>query len=369
MSFLDPKERIMDIILTQEGRRLLSQGNLQVKYYRFFDDEVDYQIETSSESDIGSIPSNTSPVSIAGTIGIGDSISITPGVWTGTPLLTYTLRRDGVAVGSLTNVSEATIEAYVLTADDIGPVIDVLESDSVSATSVDSNNLVYDDVLRLPTVAIGVSTEGITLVGGETDLWASAYGGLSVTLTASSAAARPAYNATAGVGSRPLVTGDGVDDVMFGDVLKGSVWSDYEMGIAGQRVALGTAGDGAIVFASTTNTTQAHISDNNAVSLRFAVISGATTVGTSDPDANNSIWSGDAASDGTQNIRRNGTVEATSASTTTSRSDPARIAIFGRPGLSNYGNFAIQAWFIGGLMTSTQRSECFALIKYLTGIG
>lgn len=40
--FLDPKERIMDVILTQHGRKLLSQGKLIVKYYRFFDDEIDY---------------------------------------------------------------------------------------------------------------------------------------------------------------------------------------------------------------------------------------------------------------------------------------------------------------------------------------
>jgi hypothetical protein len=42
MAFLDPKERVMDIILTQHGRKKLAEGKLQVKYYRFFDDEIDY---------------------------------------------------------------------------------------------------------------------------------------------------------------------------------------------------------------------------------------------------------------------------------------------------------------------------------------
>ena len=43
MGFLDPKERVMDIILTQYGRSKLAQeGSLKVKYYRFFDDEIDY---------------------------------------------------------------------------------------------------------------------------------------------------------------------------------------------------------------------------------------------------------------------------------------------------------------------------------------
>lgn len=63
MSFLDPKERILDITLTEEGRKKLSQGKLQVKYYRFFDDEVDYQIsfnaiEAAAIAPTGSTPSN-----------------------------------------------------------------------------------------------------------------------------------------------------------------------------------------------------------------------------------------------------------------------------------------------------------------------
>jgi hypothetical protein len=43
MAFLDPKETIMSITLTDEGRKKLSTGQLQMKFYRFFDDEVDYQ--------------------------------------------------------------------------------------------------------------------------------------------------------------------------------------------------------------------------------------------------------------------------------------------------------------------------------------
>jgi hypothetical protein len=43
MAFLNPKEQIMSITLTDEGRKKLSQGQLQMKFYRFFDDEVDYQ--------------------------------------------------------------------------------------------------------------------------------------------------------------------------------------------------------------------------------------------------------------------------------------------------------------------------------------
>lgn len=53
MGFLDPKERILDIILTEKGRELLSKGELVIKYYAFFDDEVDYRV-TSGYSLTGS---------------------------------------------------------------------------------------------------------------------------------------------------------------------------------------------------------------------------------------------------------------------------------------------------------------------------
>ncbi len=42
MGFLDSKERIVDVILTPEGRRQLASGELEFVYYSFWDDEVDY---------------------------------------------------------------------------------------------------------------------------------------------------------------------------------------------------------------------------------------------------------------------------------------------------------------------------------------
>ncbi len=41
--FLDKRERVIDMILTDHGRDLLSRGKLEFAYYSFFDDEVDYQ--------------------------------------------------------------------------------------------------------------------------------------------------------------------------------------------------------------------------------------------------------------------------------------------------------------------------------------
>jgi hypothetical protein len=43
MGFLDPKENVMSIILTQYGRKKLAEGNLRVKYFAFSDDDINYQ--------------------------------------------------------------------------------------------------------------------------------------------------------------------------------------------------------------------------------------------------------------------------------------------------------------------------------------
>jgi len=42
MGFLDKKERILDVVLTQKGRELLSKSQLNFSYYAFSDDGIDY---------------------------------------------------------------------------------------------------------------------------------------------------------------------------------------------------------------------------------------------------------------------------------------------------------------------------------------
>ena len=42
MIFFNPKEDVLDIELTQHGKRLLSQGKLKPSYYLFFDDDILY---------------------------------------------------------------------------------------------------------------------------------------------------------------------------------------------------------------------------------------------------------------------------------------------------------------------------------------
>lgn len=50
MAFIDAKERVMIITLTQLGRRKLSEGKLNIKYYTLNDDEVDYQAQYVNQS-------------------------------------------------------------------------------------------------------------------------------------------------------------------------------------------------------------------------------------------------------------------------------------------------------------------------------
>lgn len=95
------------------------------------------------------IDSLSAPV-LSGTVAVGNNLAIAPGLWQGVATLLYTLRRNGIAVGSLTGVTEAVIEAYVLTAADVGPVIDVLEYPAGrSDLAVDSNNLQTADIITI----------------------------------------------------------------------------------------------------------------------------------------------------------------------------------------------------------------------------
>jgi hypothetical protein len=50
--FLDAKERIIDMVLTGEGKYLLSRGELNFVYWAAFDDEVDYDPYISNSASL-----------------------------------------------------------------------------------------------------------------------------------------------------------------------------------------------------------------------------------------------------------------------------------------------------------------------------
>ncbi len=62
MAFLDTKEDLLKIILTEYGREKLSQGDLKVKYYTFFDDEIDYLVSSGMAVSGAEVPPVYIPV-------------------------------------------------------------------------------------------------------------------------------------------------------------------------------------------------------------------------------------------------------------------------------------------------------------------
>ena len=67
MKFFNPKEEVLDIQLTQQGKRLLSMGKFMPKYYAFYDDDILYD-----SSYAGTIP-RTATAAGSATITFSDS--------------------------------------------------------------------------------------------------------------------------------------------------------------------------------------------------------------------------------------------------------------------------------------------------------
>lgn len=69
-------------------------------------------------------PVNTAPPEITGTVEVGETLTVTPGTWTGSPSLAYQWRADSV------DITGATASTYELQAGDDGAMIDVRETAS-----------------------------------------------------------------------------------------------------------------------------------------------------------------------------------------------------------------------------------------------
>jgi hypothetical protein len=320
-------------------------------------------------------PSGTAPVItvapvLAGPVSIGATIDVTAATVTGdpTPTVVYTLRRDGVAVAGLTDVSFATLAAHVYIAADIGPSLTVRVDASNSEGVADdvSNAIVFDDATFFPATAIAVSTAGISLVSGDVDEWAATLGGVSCTLTAPGAAHRPDYSATGGVGSRPRVD-CGTSDRMNGSLTKGSDFTTYEWGIVARQTAPTATGARAITYTTATSVARFGIAESNVGDYRVFVAGGANVDPAIDPSVAMAHWSGDAAS-GTINARLNGTVEATASATVTTRPDGEEVALGALPSGVNPAAFQCQGWYCGPVLTSDQRLHLRALLTYHTGV-
>lgn len=295
---------------------------------------------------------------LSGTVLIGNTLTVTPGTWSRSTSLLYSLLRDNVPI--LRKVTKAEIEAYPLAFQDIGPPL-ILATHSLSGGGYElSSPLYYDDVSHLPTAAIWDSKEGVTQAG-TVSAWASSYGGLSVTLTAAGVPNQPLYDATGGIGGRPLITFDGTDDALEGTITKGSAWNDYEQGWVGKRAAFDTISDPIFGFLNA-GTYRWSFSDRTTTTVRFNVNGGINQDYTITNGA--TIHLGGRSVGGTQTLEVDGTLVTSGAGATTSRADPGTVRM-GSTTACPLVSF--QAAYMSTNLTSDQRLHLRALLSYLTG--
>ncbi len=327
-------------------------------------------------------PANTvAPVisSNGSVIGVGETLTTTNGTGTGTaPVFTYQWQRGATfgGGGSFANIALATASTYLIVAADVGFTLRcvVTATNAAAAVSANSNSLIYLHATDLPNTAVWVSQSGVTTAdaGSTVDSWASAFGGRSATIgPAASGSVRPAYSATGGVGSRPLITWDGVDDVIKGVVTTGSAFdgtTGCTMAWLGQRVSFASAGDVWMQYEDDISAAALYaIRDVSASLWRGTDISVADLNATSDPDGVNALYQFDLATNAWA-VRKNGTSEATSASAVTARNDSEVLALGGRTTSSAYANVSAQAIVFGKLLGSSQRTNLRALLTNATGV-
>ncbi len=327
------------------------------------------------------IPVITAAPVLAWTIGVGASPAITAPTYTGTPgTITYTLKRDGVNVAGVVDVSEAVLEAYVTdtSADgacDIGPsmTVEATVTNAVGSDSDTSNAVVYDDATRLPNTAIWISTDGVTTAdaGATIDVWASTLGGVSCTITAPAAGQRPAHNATGGVGSRPLITTDGTDDVMNGALTVGSTHGHTWYAVTGARVAFGALGDRWLGYGAG-STNYYGMQDRTTTTLYQNCDTGSLIAASGDPDGNNQRWWCKRDKPTLSASLGYGTTTTASSSGgmtgENNRADGGTVSFGSNLSGTASANIAVQAIDFGQDLTADQLTELRALLSYHTGI-
>lgn len=318
----------------------------------------------------GVAPTITTPPVVSWTVVIGNSPTLTDPVYTGDAgTITWTLYRDGAADGVIVDVTKATAETYTAVAADIGPDLyfESTVTNGSGSDSANSNTVVFDDATYLPLTAIGVSTSGLTLADSDTtvDSWAATLGGLSQTLTAPVAADRPAYSATGGTGSRPLVTFDGSTDVLRGTLTKGSAFTTIECGMVGG--VLSVANNDAFFAWQNTNTRLIMIT--GATARAFVMSTGPFNGSTGVLSSTRQHHSIDATGGGgTSNYRVNGTVQNSGTAVAASILDGSVCALAALATASSFANVDCQAWYFGVQLTADQRTHLRALLTYHTGV-
>jgi hypothetical protein len=223
-----------------------------------------------------------------------------------------------------------------------------------------------ESAVQLPDAAVWVSGTGVTATT-TVSAWASSYGGRSATLSQAGGTLQPAYSAAGGSGGRPLITFDGVDDVLEGVLTTGSPWSAAELGVAGSRVAFAAASD-AWMMIHQSGGFIVGIRDQSATAAHMTTAT-TTANGTSDPDAVPGYYHGTAVA-GDVRMRKNGATEGTAPSGSFGPySEPLTVAIGGRVATGAYANLAVQGAVASrSILSQLQREYLRQLLMRHTSI-
>ncbi|HZE05681.1 MAG TPA: Ig-like domain repeat protein [Solirubrobacteraceae bacterium] len=114
---------------------------------------------------VGAGPTNTALPTISGTPEVGQTLTVAPGSWSGTPTLTHQWQR--CAAGTCTNITSATLTTYVVTAADAGDTIQVAETatDPGTGGSTTATSAATPAVPGVPTATTGPAITGVAEQG------------------------------------------------------------------------------------------------------------------------------------------------------------------------------------------------------------
>ena len=103
-------------------------------------------------------PANGSPPTISGAAQAGQTLTASPGTWSGTPPISYSYqwRRCDAAGGSCADILGAAAQTYTLTTSDVGSTLRVAAaaSNSAGSSTATSAPTAVADQLQLPVAAV-----------------------------------------------------------------------------------------------------------------------------------------------------------------------------------------------------------------------
>lgn len=217
-----------------------------------------------------------------------------------------------------------------------------------------------ESALLLPDTAVWFSQNGVTVSTGVSQ-WDSSYGGLVASVAQATGSQQPAYSASGGAGGRPVITGDGVDDILS-DAMYAYVTSSIELGVV--LHAYSDSSNNARLISRGVGPSSAYINQRIDGTVRAASpVAQATSIV---PPSGAQHFSGDSDGSTATNIRLNGVAAATTTADAIALSD--RLDIFGYPATGYYASCSMQAAYIGSKLTDEQRTYLRYLLWAKTGI-